>query len=104
MIAPVSDGAAAAIVCARDIAHRYSQSKPISIRAITLNSGAHSSYTVYYPPNIDAEVAQQAYKIAGLSPEDLDIVECQDAMASAEMMSAKALGVCTRGEYARLLS
>ncbi|MFH0914501.1 MAG: thiolase family protein [Chloroflexota bacterium] len=103
MVAPVSDGAACAIVCAQEIASRYSQRKPVTIKAVALSSGVYSGYTVYYPPGIDANVAKEAYEIAGLGPEDLDVVECQDAMASCEMMSAEALGICKPGEYARLV-
>ncbi len=103
MIAPVSDGAAAVIVCAREVANRYSQKKPISIRAIALRSGTYSRYTVEAAPGDVENTAKEAYESAGIGPGDLDVVECQDAMASTEMISTEALGICKPGEYRYLV-
>ena len=42
--------------------------------------------------------AQRAYEAAGLGPEDLDVVELQDASAWNEIEYMEALGLCGVGE------
>jgi acetyl-CoA acetyltransferase len=48
-------------------------------------------------PNINTltrNAAKQAYEMAGLGPEDLDLVELHDCFASAEMLHYGNLGLC----------
>jgi acetyl-CoA acetyltransferase len=47
--------------------------------------------------------AAAAYEEAGIGPEDLDVVECQDTDAARELLSYEELGLCTRGGSAALL-
>jgi acetyl-CoA acetyltransferase len=42
--------------------------------------------------------AQGAYEAAGLGPDDLDVVECQDTDAARELLSYEELGLCAPGE------
>lgn len=53
------------------------------------------------PPSTLA--AQDAYDRAGLGPEDLDVVECQDTDAARELLSYEELGLCAPGSAAGLL-
>jgi acetyl-CoA acetyltransferase len=53
------------------------------------------------PPT--ALAAGDAYERAGLGPDDLDCVECQDTDAAREMLSWVELGLCGVGEQRRLL-
>lgn len=48
--------------------------------------------------------ARDAYDEAGIGPEDLDVVECQDTDASRELLSWAELGLCDPGDQARLLA
>jgi len=48
--------------------------------------------------------ATDAYDEAGLGPEDVDVVECQDTDAARELLSYEELGLCQPGEQARLLA
>ncbi len=98
MMAPVVDGAAAIVVSARDVAHKYSSKPPITVAASVLTSANYDRYTLQEPPGMVRGAAQKAYEFAGIGPEDLDIVECQDAMASAEITSCEELGLCPDGE------
>jgi acetyl-CoA acetyltransferase len=52
-------------------------------------------------PSTLAAVA--AYEEAGLGPEDLDVVECQDTDAARELLSYEELGLCPAGAAAKLL-
>jgi len=53
------------------------------------------------PPTTLAATA--AYEAAGLGPTDLDLVECQDTDAARELLSYEELGLCPRGDAAKLL-
>ena len=47
--------------------------------------------------------ATDAYEQAGLGPQDLDVVECQDTDAARELLSCEELGLCDPGGSAALL-
>jgi len=59
---------------------------------------------------VDADVvapttlaAQDAYETAGLGPDDLDLVECQDTDAARELLAYEELGLCAPGTCGDLL-
>ncbi|MEY2570767.1 MAG: acetyl-CoA acyltransferase, partial [Acidimicrobiaceae bacterium] len=54
------------------------------------------------PPSTLA--AHDAYAAAGLGPDDLDVVECQDTDAARELLAYEELGLCAPGEQAALLA
>jgi acetyl-CoA acetyltransferase len=102
MCASISDGAAAAVVCAADRAARFTSKTPIRIASCVLKSG------VYRLPDdgrqdTAATTAQAAYEQAGIGPEDLEAIELHDAMAPAELMLYERLGLCAPGEGPRLI-
>ncbi len=47
--------------------------------------------------------SQEAYEEAGVGPSDLDVVECHDASAPAEVMAYESLGLCAKGEGGKLV-
>jgi hypothetical protein len=47
--------------------------------------------------------AQDAFVRAGVTPADLDVVECQDTDAARELLSYEELGLCEHGEQGRLI-
>jgi len=47
--------------------------------------------------------ADAAFEQAGLGPAELDVVECQDTDAARELLSYEELGLCPRGDAAKLL-
>jgi len=53
------------------------------------------------PPSTLA--ATDAYEEAGIGPGDLDVVECQDTDAAREVLAYEELGLCPKGESARLI-
>ncbi len=48
--------------------------------------------------------AGDAYRQAGLGPEDVDVVECQDTDAARELLAWAELGLCAPGEQAAFLA
>jgi len=53
------------------------------------------------PPS--ARAGTDAYEEAGIGPDDLDVVECQDTDAARELLSYEELGLCGKGDQARLV-
>ena len=49
------------------------------------------------------KAAEESYKQAGISPEDIDIAELHDAFTSVELISYEDLGFCKKGEGKELI-
>jgi acetyl-CoA acetyltransferase len=47
--------------------------------------------------------AEDAYAAAGLGPDDLDVVECQDTDAARELLAYQELGLCPAGDCGKLI-
>jgi benzoylsuccinyl-CoA thiolase BbsB subunit len=100
---PTGDGAAAAIICSKNVAKRYS-SKPIKIVASTLKSGSYDGGWRELTSNDQVKrAAQEAYEMSGIGPEDLDLVELHDCFTMAEIFHYENLGLCKKGEGGRLI-
>jgi acetyl-CoA acetyltransferase len=48
--------------------------------------------------------AREAYEQAGIGPGDLDVIECHDASAPAEVSAYESLSLCARGEGGPLVA
>lgn len=100
---PISDGAAAVILCANKIARQFSF-KPIQIAASVLKTGGYRnkmedicfSETTF-------EAAKEAYEMAGCGPEDIEACELHDAFAISELLHYEELGFCRKGEGGKLI-
>jgi acetyl-CoA acetyltransferase len=53
------------------------------------------------PPS--ALAADEAYAAAGIGPDEIDVVECQDTDAARELLTYEELRLCAPGEQAKLL-
>ncbi|MGE0748103.1 MAG: thiolase family protein [Rhodospirillales bacterium] len=101
---PSGDGAAAAVICATDMASRFTSKPPIRVLASEVNSGRYlTGFRDMTTPEITVRGAHEAYEMAGVGPEDLDVVEVHDAFTIAELLYYEALGLCPKGEAKRLL-
>jgi acetyl-CoA C-acetyltransferase len=96
---PLSDGAAAVVICAADIAKKYTE-KPVKI----IGSGqASDMLPVHGRENIctfDSTVhaAKKAYKQANKEPKDIDLAEVHDCFTIAEILAIEDLGFVKKGE------
>lgn len=95
MCSPIGDGAAAVIVMSERRARRSAARPPVRVVASVLRSGW--DHDPDEPGTVEI-CAREAYEEAGIGPRDLDVVECHDASAPAELMAYEALGLCGRGE------
>lgn len=100
MCSPIGDGAAAAILCSEKAARSIGVTKPVTVRASVLVSGRDRKPD---EPGAAERAAKRAYEVAGVGPEDIDVIEIHDAAAPAELMVYEDIGFCKRGEGPRLL-
>lgn len=105
MTSSIADGAAAAVLVARDVLNRYEAKRAITVAGCALKSGR---YRESDPLDTDAEstitlTAKDAYKQAGMEPKDIDLAEVHDAMSPIELISTEDLGFCGKGEAIRYL-
>jgi acetyl-CoA acetyltransferase len=100
MCSPIGDGSAAIVLCSEEAARRLG-SETVRVRATALVSGRDRSPEE--PGAVERAVAK-AYDIAGVGPEDLDVLEVHDAAAPAELMIYEELGLCGPGEGPKLLA
>lgn len=99
MCSPVGDGAAALLFCSDEVARRLSVRR-VRVGASVLVSG----YEVETSETAVQRASRRAYELAGVGPEDLDVVEVHDAAAPAELMMYEELGLCAQGDGPALLA
>jgi acetyl-CoA acetyltransferase len=99
MCSPIGDGAAALVLCSEEKARQLT-TKPVWVTASVLGSGKDRAPG---EPGVTTRVARKAYEIAGVGPEDLDVIELHDASSPAELMEYEELGLCKVGEGGRLI-
>jgi acetyl-CoA acetyltransferase len=100
---PVSDGAAAVILASQKVASQYT-TKPVEIVASVLVSGKRTKYgLIDYKSEISIQAGKDAYEMAGLGPEDVDVCEFHDPFTIAEIVHYEDLGFCAPGEGGRYI-
>ena len=96
---PITDGAAAAILCPAEDAHKYTDS-PVYVKASTQASGTIALHERKDITTIDSTVhaARKAYKMAGLTPKDIDAVEVHDCFSINGLLAIEDLGFVEKGK------
>lgn len=101
---PQSDGAAAVLLAAGEVADRYTD-RPVWVRGFGLGLDrvmhAHKADLTTFPATVRA--ARAAYAMAGIGPEDVDVAEVHDCFSGVELMDYEDLGFCERGEAKTLI-
>jgi acetyl-CoA acetyltransferase len=100
------DGAAAAVLMSEKRAReRGLLARAIRIRGSALASDAWSerNHVMQDVNTVSRQAARSAYEMAGLGPEDLQLVELHDCFATAEILHYENLGLCADGEGGRLI-
>jgi len=101
-ICPISDGAAALVLCAADKAKEYCDS-PILISGI---GQATDTHIVYEREDITTLKAlricsEQAYRMAKKTPNNIDVAELHDAFEILEAVQSEDIGFFKKGEGAK---
>ncbi len=101
---PTGDGAAALVIAAGEVARKI-RSNPVRISASEVTSGIYTNgHRDMTWAELTARGAREAYEMAGVGPEDVDVAEIHDAFTIAELMYYEAFGFCERGGAYALLS
>ncbi len=100
---PFSDGAAVVVLASEEKAKELTD-KPVYIIGIgQSSSGKYSAQKDYLPRLRAREVSvEQAYKMAGMKPEDVNLVELHDCFSIASIIAAESLGFAEFGHGGEL--
>ena len=99
------DGAAAAILVSEKKAKEMGMKRMVKVLASALQT---DPYQERNPTLADVNTctrmaAEKAYKMAGITADDLDLVELHDCFATAEIVHYENLGLCKDGEAGKLI-
>jgi acetyl-CoA acyltransferase len=100
------DGSAAAVICSEKKAKELGLMKrAIKVRASVLTSDPWQERDLVMPDvnSCTRLAAKKAYEMAGLGPDDIDLVELHDCFATAEILHYENLGLCKDGEAGRMI-
>ncbi|UCG85921.1 MAG: thiolase domain-containing protein [Gemmatimonadota bacterium] len=99
---PVSDGAAAVLLCPLDKAEKYTD-KPVKIVGSGMATSAMALADRKDLAVLDAvaQSGERAYKMAGVMPKDVQVAEVHDCFSIAEICCIEALGLVSEGKGAK---
>ena len=97
------DGSAAAVLVSEKKAKELGMARAIKVKASILTSDPYDDRNLVMPNinTLTVNAAKQAYEMASLGPDDLDLVELHDCFASAEMLHYGNLGLCMNEDAGR---
>ncbi len=100
------DGSAAAIIASESKAKELGlMGRAVKVRASVLSSDPWQERDLVMPDvnSCTRKAAKEAYEMAGLGPDDIDLVELHDCFATAEILHYENLGLCGDGEAGRMV-
>lgn len=99
MCSPISDGAAAVIVCNDSGLKKLKcdQGRAVKVLATVTQTGSNRDPDDH-ENHITASAARRLYERAGVGPESVDVVEVHDATAMGEIIQVENLGLVPFGE------
>lgn len=99
------DGSAAAVIVSEKKARELGMERAIRIRASVLTSDPYTEKGTAMPDISQCTrlAVKIAYEMAGVGPDDLDLIELHDCFATAEILHYENLGLCADGEAGRLI-
>ena len=100
MCSPIGDGAAAVVVVSERKARELGLERPVRVLASVLRSGWDHGMDEVGTTEV---CAREAFEEAGIGPDDIDVLECHDASAPAELIAYESIGLCKKGEGGKLI-
>src|SRR5437899_3564653 len=97
MCCPTGDGAAAALVVSAEKARRLGARVKVLASVLTSDPWTERDLTLPDVSTLTRNAARKAYELAGIGPDDLDLVELHDCFATAELVHYDNLGLCEPG-------
>jgi acetyl-CoA acetyltransferase len=107
-LCPPACGAAAVLICTPAFALRFGAQADVTVLASARGSDSASEQESGCVLDVlgratTRRVAQQAYQLAGLGAEDIDVVELHDQSVGDYMVNCAALGLCREDEIERFV-
>ena len=109
MLCAPNEGAAGVVLMSRDEARRRRVADAVTLAGLGLVSRSPDDWFVPAPSyqslrtSLSSRAAAKALEDAGITIEDVDLVECQDTDAGSELVAYADLGLCKPGDEAALL-
>ena len=100
------DGSAAAVLASeKKVKELGLMGRAVKVRASILTSDPWQERDLVMPDvnSCTRKAAAAAYEMAGIGPDDIDLVELHDCFATAEILHYENLGLCGDGEAGRLI-
>jgi len=100
------DGSAAAVLCSEKKARELGlMGRAVKVRASALASDPYTERNIAMMDfnAVTKLAAKTAYDMAGLGPDDVDLIELHDCFATAEIVHYENLGLCKAGEAGRMI-
>ena len=99
------DGSAAAVLVSERKAKELGMKRAVRVKASVMASDPYSDRDLVMPDvnAVTRRAAKEAYEMAGVGPEDIDLVELHDCFATAEILHYENLGLCKDGEAGRMI-
>ena len=109
MCSPTSDGGAAAIVCSEEYVKKHNlQDRAIQVAGLGIATDSVMLYDAHsrielVGADMTRRASAMAYKQAGVTPNDIQVLELHDCFAPNELVTYDALGLCKEGEAHKLV-
>jgi sterol carrier protein 2 len=102
MACPPTCGAAAAILVSESFAERHGIAKRVWIAAQAMTTDRPETFEAHDMMQVVGygmarDAARKVYDLAGIGPDDVDVVELHDCFAQNELITYEALGLCPEG-------
>ena len=100
------DGSAAAVLASeKKVKELGLMGRAVKVRASVLTSDPWQERDLVMPDvnSCTRKAAAAAYEMAGIGPEDINLVELHDCFATAEILHYENLGLCGDGEAGRMI-
>ena len=97
---PVSDGAAAVVLCSLEMAKKVSKKTPVLVAGFGQATDTHALQEREDPTDLKAVTlaSKQAFEVAKLTPKDVDFAELHDAFTILEIAESEHAGFFKKGE------
>lgn len=110
MFCSPGEGAVALVLCSSERAAKLDRS-PVCLRAVAVRTRRFGSFEVFSPwlstrepTGVSRDAAAAAFEMAGIGPNEMDVVQLQDTESGAEVMHLAECGFCEDGEQDALIA
>jgi sterol carrier protein 2 len=102
---PTSDGAAAAVIVSENFLNKNPRLREQAVEIVGMELGTDEPSVFEANSNIKMvgfdmiqKISRRLYKNTGLSPNDVQVIECHDCFAPNELITYEAIGLCPVGK------